>query len=184
MVVDGEDFHIFAPLIEITSPVENGFDGLPALFGVHSVEVLTATMRTEVLEAGTMDSFTFDQIENLIKVFAGFASQVKAQPSLLADMDAVSKAFYSAFVGSLDSQKAVVNFGEGAIETDTDIRELEVFQLTGYFRGNQSSVGWFRGIALRSVAESTSSRSYTSRAGARTIFPPEIGRGKVVRYTM
>ena len=63
-----------------------------------------------------------------------------------------------------------MNFGEGAIETDADIRELEVFQLMGYFRGNQSSVGWFRGIALRSVAESTSSRSYTSRAGARTIF--------------
>lgn len=39
MVVDGEDFHIFAPLIEITRPVENGFDGLSALFGIHSVEV-------------------------------------------------------------------------------------------------------------------------------------------------
>jgi len=54
----------------------------------------------------------------------------------LADIDAVSKASYSALVCSHDFPKAVVNFGEGSIETDADIRELEVFQLTGYFRGN------------------------------------------------
>jgi hypothetical protein len=71
-----------------------------------------------VIEAGAVDAFVFDELEQTSKVAGSVAGEGQAQDPLLADGDAVAEAFHRAVEGAFDAAEFVVDARDGAVEAD------------------------------------------------------------------
>ena len=84
------------------------------LLGGEGHEVFAAAGGAEVVEAGAVDAFFFDEVEDLVEVLGGVAGEGEAEADFLAGLDAVAEALHGAFEGAFDAAEFVVNGGDGA----------------------------------------------------------------------
>jgi hypothetical protein len=141
MVVDGENLHRFAALVQVARAVEDGVDGPAGLLAVHAIKILAAAGGTQVVETGAVDALALDEVEDGVEILAGLAGERESESDFLADIDAMAEAFHGFLEGAFHAAEPVMHFGEGAVEADADVGELEFLELLGDFAGDERAVG-------------------------------------------
>ena len=111
MVVDGEDFDAFAAGDQVGGAVEDGVDGLARFGGGEREQALAAAGGAQVIEAGAVDVFVFQELEDSVEVLGGVAGEGQAKADLLPGVDAVAEAAHGSLEGAVASAELVVNGG-------------------------------------------------------------------------
>jgi len=94
-----------------------------------------------VIEAGAVDVFVFQELEDSAEVLGGMAGEGQAKADFLTGFDAVAEAAHGSLESAGRAAEFIMDGGNGAIQADADVGKFQVLESPGLFGVDQGSVG-------------------------------------------
>ncbi len=128
--------------MEVLRSLQDDVEGLTGLLAGEVVarDLSAAAGVDQVVEAGAVDLFALDEVEDPVQVGEVVAGQRQAQADPLADADAGLEAAHRAVEGAAHAAKPVVDLPD-PVQADPDVREAGVLDLASGLVGDQRAVG-------------------------------------------